>query len=55
MRVDGIGLGVGVYGGGEGIKIYRIIAEDTTLGEERVEHRVQGITVEDSSIIALKT
>ena len=43
------GIGADVYGGFA--EIYRTIAEDTILGEERVEHRVRGITVEDASQI----
>ncbi|KAJ5514620.1 Dehydrogenase multihelical [Penicillium fimorum] len=43
------GVGAGVYG--EFAEIYRTIAEDTVLGEERVEHRVRGMTVEDAAQI----
>ncbi|KAJ5410068.1 uncharacterized protein N7487_004427 [Penicillium crustosum] len=43
------GIGADVYGGFA--EIYRTIAEDTILGEETVEHRVRGITVEDASQI----
>ncbi|KAJ5959891.1 Dehydrogenase multihelical [Penicillium vulpinum] len=43
------GVGAGVYGGFA--EIYRTIAEDTVLGEERVEHRVRGMTVEDAAQI----
>jgi hypothetical protein len=43
------GVGAGVYGGFA--EIYRTIAEDTILGEERVEHRVRGTTVDDAALI----
>jgi hypothetical protein len=43
------GVGTGVYGGFA--EIYRTIAEDTILGEERVEHRVRGTTVDDAALI----
>ncbi|KAJ5789584.1 uncharacterized protein N7518_006595 [Penicillium psychrosexuale] len=43
------GVGADVYGGFA--EIYRTIAEDTVLGEERVEHRVRGITIEDAAQI----
>ncbi|KAJ5435979.1 Dehydrogenase multihelical [Penicillium cf. griseofulvum] len=43
------GVGADVYGGFA--EIYRTIAEDTVLGEERVEHRVRGMTVEDAAQI----
>lgn len=43
------GIGADVYGGLA--EIYRTIAEDTVLGEERVEHRVRGLTVEDAAQI----
>jgi hypothetical protein len=43
------GIGTDVYGGFAAI--YRTIAEDTILGEERVEHRVRGTTVDDAALI----
>ncbi|CAI7587148.1 unnamed protein product [Penicillium glandicola] len=43
------GIGADVYGGIA--EIYRTIAEDTILGQERVEHRVRGTTVDDAAQI----
>lgn len=43
------GTGARVYGAFA--EIYRAIAEETVLGEERVEHRTRGTTVEDAAQI----
>lgn len=43
------GIGADVYGGLA--EIYRTIAEDTILGQERVENRVRGTTVDDAAQI----
>jgi hypothetical protein len=47
------GVGANVYGGLA--EVYRTIAEDTILGEERVEDRVRGMTVEDAAQIIAET
>lgn len=47
--VGGWDVGGLVYGGIA--EVYRTIAEDTILGQERVEHRVRGVTVDDAARI----
>ncbi|KAJ5294368.1 hypothetical protein PENANT_c006G11038 [Penicillium antarcticum] len=48
-RVGGWDVGGSAYGGIAAV--YRTIAEDTILGQERVEHRVRGVTVDDAARI----
>ncbi|KAJ5748607.1 uncharacterized protein N7511_010303 [Penicillium nucicola] len=47
--VGGWHVGGSVYGGIA--EVYRTIAEDTLLGQERTEHRVRGMTVDDAARI----
>jgi 3-hydroxyisobutyrate dehydrogenase-like beta-hydroxyacid dehydrogenase len=47
--VGGWDVGGSVYGGIA--EVYRTIAEDTVLGQERVGHRVHGVTVDDAARI----
>ncbi|KAJ5997111.1 hypothetical protein N7522_008771 [Penicillium canescens] len=47
--VGGWDVGGSIYGGIA--EVYRTIAEDTILGQERVEHRVRGVTVDDAARI----
>lgn len=46
------GIGAEVYGGFA--EIYRTIAEDTALGEERVGRRMRGTTVEDAAALIVE-